>query len=193
MLWEWQTFLRLQESKCIIYIYFLFLSLLLRCWKGTTPVLQTLSEREPVRNGDLSYKSPHTGDPSPVWVSLRVERAHVVDLLEVDVGEHQLVVGGVNDGGPVGAGKHVGGGQWVEGAQHCRLGAQGHLLALAQQAFERPHTQKHKSNKYTKLWVFHGSSVQTVVKYEEGGVGRHYSRLVSMDECWNFNLFLFWN
>ena len=64
-----------------------------------------------MRNGDLTYIPPHTGGTSPVGVALGVERTHVVDLLEVDVGEHQLVVGGVNDGGAVGAGEDVGGGQ----------------------------------------------------------------------------------
>lgn len=68
----------------------------------------------------------------PVWVSLRVERAHIVDLFEVDVGEDQLVVGGVDDGGSVGAGKYVGGGERPEGPQHSGLRAQCDLLPLAQ-------------------------------------------------------------
>lgn len=70
----------------------------------------------------------------PVWVSLRVERAHIIDLFEVDVGEDQLMVGGVDDGGPVGAGKHVGGGERPEGPQHGGLRAQRDLLPLAQRA-----------------------------------------------------------
>lgn len=68
----------------------------------------------------------------PVWVSLRVERAHVIDLFEVDVGEDQLMVGGVDDGGSVGAGKHVGGGERPEGPQDGGLRAQRDLLPLAQ-------------------------------------------------------------
>lgn len=68
----------------------------------------------------------------PVWVSLRVQRAHVIDLFEVDVGENQLVVGGVDDGGPVGAGKYVGGGERPEGPQYGGLRAQRDLLPLAQ-------------------------------------------------------------
>lgn len=70
----------------------------------------------------------------PVRVSLRVERAHVIDLFEVDVGEDQLVVGRVDDGGSVRAGKHVGGGERPEGAQHGGLRAQRDLLALTQRA-----------------------------------------------------------
>lgn len=79
--------------------------------------------------------SVSAGDGLPVGVALGVERTHVVDLLEVDVGEDQLVVGGVDDGGPVGAGEHVGGGQGPEGPQHSGLGAQGDLLAFAQGAW----------------------------------------------------------
>ena len=72
------------------------------------------------------------GLDSPVWIALRVERAHVVDLLQVDVGEDQLVVGGVDDGGAVGAGEDVSGGHGAEGAQHCGLRAQRHLLLVAE-------------------------------------------------------------
>ena len=72
------------------------------------------------------------GLDSPVRVALRVERAHVVDLLQVDVGEDQLVVGGVDDGGAVGAGEDVGGGHGTEGAQHRGLRAQRHLLLVAE-------------------------------------------------------------
>lgn len=43
----------------------------------------------------------------PVRIALRVEWTHVVDLLQVDVGEDQLVIGGVDDSWPVRAGKHV--------------------------------------------------------------------------------------
>lgn len=51
------------------------------------------------RRGRLCYR--------PVRIALRVERTHVVDLLQVDVGEDQLVIGGVDDSWSVGAGKHV--------------------------------------------------------------------------------------
>lgn len=44
------------------------------------------------------------------------------------------MVGGVDDGGSVGAGKHVGGRERPEGAQHGGLRAQRDLLALAQRA-----------------------------------------------------------
>lgn len=42
------------------------------------------------------------------------------------------MVGGINDGGPVGAGKDVGCGQGSKGPQHGGLGAKRDLLALAQ-------------------------------------------------------------
>lgn len=76
----------------------------------------------------------------PVGVSLGVERAHVVDLLQVDVREDQFVVAGVDDGGPVGAGEHVGGGERAEGAQNRGLSAQSHLLTLTQNTCTEPHT-----------------------------------------------------
>lgn len=72
---------------------------------------------------------------SPIGISVGIEGAHVVDLLEVDVGEDQLVVAAVDDGGAVGAGKHVGGGQGAECPQHRGLRAQGHLLPVTQQAW----------------------------------------------------------
>jgi len=46
----------------------------------------------------------------------------VVDLLQVDVGEDQLVVGGVDDGGAVGAGEDVGGGHGAAGAAYDLVG-----------------------------------------------------------------------
>ncbi len=44
----------------------------------------------------------------PVWVSVRIERTHVVDLLEVDIREDEFVITGVHHCGSVGAGKHIG-------------------------------------------------------------------------------------
>ena len=70
----------------------------------------------------------------PVGVALRVERAHVADLLQVDVGEDELVVAAVDDGGPVGAGEDVGRGEGAEGAENGRLRPEGHLLPLRQRA-----------------------------------------------------------
>jgi hypothetical protein len=52
--------------------------------------------------------------------------------LEIDVGEDQLLIGGVYDGGPVTAGEHIGGVLGAELPQNCRLGAQGHLQAINQ-------------------------------------------------------------
>lgn len=72
---------------------------------------------------------------SPVGIPVGIEGAHVVDLLEVDVGEDQLVVAAVDDGGAVGAGEHIGGGQGAERPQHRGLRAQGHLLPVTQQAW----------------------------------------------------------
>lgn len=66
----------------------------------------------------------------PVRVALRVERAHVVHLLEVDVREDQFVVAGVDDGRSVRAGEHIGCGERAEGAQNCRLSAESDLLTF---------------------------------------------------------------
>lgn len=44
------------------------------------------------------------------------------------------MVGGVDDSGPVGAGKHVGGGERSEGPQHGGLCAQRDFLTLTQHA-----------------------------------------------------------
>lgn len=40
------------------------------------------------------------------------------------------MVGGIDDGGSVGAGKHVGSGKGSEGPQHSGLGAEGDFLTL---------------------------------------------------------------
>ncbi len=85
----------------------------------------------------------------PVGVSLGVERAHVVDLLQVDIGEDQLVVAGVDDGGPVGAGEHVGGGERAEGTQNRGLSSQSHLLTLAQNPCREHHTHTHTTSRTT--------------------------------------------
>ena len=69
---------------------------------------------------------------APVRVAVAVERTHVVDLLEVDVGEDELVIGRVDDGGPVAARKHVTRRRRLERAQRRRLRAERHLLAVRQ-------------------------------------------------------------
>ena len=51
----------------------------------------------------------------------------MIDLAQVDVGEDQFVVGGVDDGRPVRAGEHTARGVGTERAQHGRLGAQSYL------------------------------------------------------------------
>jgi len=43
----------------------------------------------------------------PVWITFRVERTHVADLLQIDVGKDKLVITGVDDGRSVRARKHV--------------------------------------------------------------------------------------
>ena len=48
--------------------------------------------------------------------------------LKIDVGEDELLIGRVDDGGSVAAGKHIGGGHSLELAQNGGLGTQGYLL-----------------------------------------------------------------
>ena len=43
----------------------------------------------------------------PVGIAFRVERTHVADLLEVDIGEDQFVITGVDDGRSVGTCKDI--------------------------------------------------------------------------------------
>ena len=51
----------------------------------------------------------------------------MLDLLEVDVAEHQLLVAAVDDGGPVAAGEHVTHGSRPELPQNCGLSAENYL------------------------------------------------------------------
>ena len=55
-----------------------------------------------------------------------------IAYLEIYVGEDQLLIGGVDDCGPIAAGEHVGGGLGLELAQDGRLGAQRHLYTINQ-------------------------------------------------------------
>lgn len=57
------------------------------------------------------------------------------------------MVGGVDDGGPVGAGEHVGGGEGPEGPQHGGLCAQRDLLPLAQCAWRWKEGRKEVKNR----------------------------------------------
>ena len=71
---------------------------------------------------------------SPVWIAFRIERGHVSDLLEVDVGEDQLVIAGVDDGRSVGARKHVRRRHRAKHLKNRRLRAEDHLLLVTQHA-----------------------------------------------------------
>jgi len=71
---------------------------------------------------------------SPVWISFRVERGHVADLLEVDIGEDQFVVAGIDDRRPVGTRKHVRRRHGAKHLQNSRLSAKNYLLLITQQA-----------------------------------------------------------
>ena len=53
-------------------------------------------------------------------------------MLEIDVGEDEFVVAGVDDGRPVAAGEHVTRRRRLERAQRRRLRAERHLLAVSQ-------------------------------------------------------------
>ena len=43
----------------------------------------------------------------PVWIAFGVEWTHVADLLEVDIGEDELVITGVDDSRSIRARKHI--------------------------------------------------------------------------------------
>lgn len=73
---------------------------------------------------------PNLSAAVPIRVALGVERAHVVDLLEVDVREDQFVVAGVDDGRSVRASEHIGCGERAEGAQNGWLSAESDLLTF---------------------------------------------------------------
>ena len=70
----------------------------------------------------------------PVWVTFGIERGHVADLLEVDVGKDQFVVAGVDDGRPVGTRKHIRRRHRAEHLKNRRLRTKNHLLLVAQHA-----------------------------------------------------------
>lgn len=62
------------------------------------------------------------------------------------------MVAAVDDSGAVGASKDVGGGKRAEGPQHRGLGAQSHLLPVAQQAYrERGPKSKRKGGQKAGL------------------------------------------
>ena len=51
----------------------------------------------------------------------------MLDLLEIDVAEHQLLVAAVDDGGPVTAGENVTHGSGPELPQNCGLSTKNYL------------------------------------------------------------------
>ena len=53
-------------------------------------------------------------------------------MLEIDVGEDEFVVAGVDNGRPVAAGEHVTRRRRLERAQYGRLRAKRHLLTVSQ-------------------------------------------------------------
>ena len=104
--------------------------------------------------GGGTFRCPQSMAPAeerkrgpPVRIAVRVKGTHVVHLLEVDVGEDQLVVAAVDDSGPVRASEDVGGGKRTESPQHCGLRAQSHLLAVTQQAYRKNGVQRRKEGK----------------------------------------------
>lgn len=56
------------------------------------------------------------------------------------------MVGGIDDGGSVGAGEDVGSGQGSEGSQHGGLGAERDFLAFTQGAWRKEMRSKHKQD-----------------------------------------------
>lgn len=98
---------------------------------------------------------------SPVRITIRIEGTHVVDFLEVDIGEDQFVVAAVDDSGAVRASKDVGGRKRTESPQYRGLGAQGHLLTVAQQAYRKNGIRrKQEGRKQDKQLGREGSKAQ---------------------------------
>lgn len=57
------------------------------------------------------------------------------------------MVAAIDDSGAIRASKDVGGRKRTESPQHCGLGAQGHLLAVTQQAYRRMALERRKEDK----------------------------------------------
>jgi len=72
---------------------------------------------------------------SPVGIAFRVERGHVSDLLEVDIGENEFVIARVDDGWPVGTRKHIRRRHRAKHLKNRRLSAQYYLLLVTQRAY----------------------------------------------------------
>ena len=64
----------------------------------------------------------------PVRVTLRIERTHIIDLLQINVGENEFMIAGIDDRRTIGTREDVGRGQRPESMEDSRLGAERHLL-----------------------------------------------------------------
>jgi len=78
----------------------------------------------------------------PVWITFRVERTHVADLLQIDVGKDKLVITGVDDGRSVRARKHVWRRHRAKHLKNCWLSAKNYLLLVAQHTWHPANIQR---------------------------------------------------
>jgi len=83
----------------------------------------------------------HSRKLLPVGITFRVEWTHVADLLQVNVGEDEFVITGVDDGRSVRAREHVGCRHRTKHLQNCRLSAENHLLLVTQHAWRATNTR----------------------------------------------------
>lgn len=70
----------------------------------------------------------------PIRVGFSIQRTHMIHLPHINVGEHQLMIGGIDNSGPIRTREHITCAQRTERTQHCRLCTQCHLLPITQHA-----------------------------------------------------------